>query len=147
LHGTRQFDHASSNAAANRNYISTGNYVNISRALRYHKIDGRFTEIERFVRDEFDWFLFRIGVFGQLIKLDIISYEEIDGHLNYVIDLIRKRKSELTAALELYMKEYSFSLAAFVLEQRKEYLEKENQKNQKRDTKQARNLSQSRFCL
>lgn len=99
------------------------------------------------MRDEFDWFLFRIGVFGQLIKSDIISYEEIDGHLNYVIDLIRKRKSELTAALELYMKEYSFSLAAFVLEQRKEYLEKENQKNQKRDTKQARNLSQSRFCL
>jgi hypothetical protein len=137
LQGPNSRERMSRNEYINQEYIQSGNHVIISDALRDHTIDriagvarittgnasysddSGFTEIEQFVRDEFDWFLFRLGVFGQLIQSKIISYDEVDGHLSYIVDLISKPGSELVKPLKLYMNRYGFSLAEYVVEERK----------------------------
>jgi len=102
-------------------YISTENYIVLSKALRIHNVSDVFSESEQFIRDEFDWFFFRLGVFGQLIRSEIISYDEIDGHLSYVIDLICDRGPELGAALQSYIRNYGFSHAAFLIQQKQSH--------------------------
>ena len=70
-HGANSLQRMTNNDHLNQKYIQSGSCVNISSALRSHKDidhsisdDTGFTEVEQFVRDEFDWFLFKLGVFG-----------------------------------------------------------------------------------
>jgi hypothetical protein len=85
IHDQSSKSDASENDHINRRYIITEKYVILSESLRDHTSQSgkyRFAEVERFVRDEVDWFLFKLGIFGQLIQSGIISYEEIDGLLD-----------------------------------------------------------------
>lgn len=106
-------------------FFSKNLVVIISQALRVHGKDDRFTELESAVRDEFDWFFFRLGQFQHMIVSKLFTYEEVEIHLDYVLDLFsgglpNRVSPALTKTLDAYMKNYSFAAAKSLIDARKE---------------------------
>lgn len=98
--------------------------LNIAESLRVHGADDRFNELEALVRDKFDWFLFRLGQFQHMISSGLFSYDEVDIHLSYELDLISNGlgpghvSPKLTAALMLYIEKYDFPAVAALIKAR-----------------------------
>jgi hypothetical protein len=98
--------------------------VIISQALRIHGDNDPFTETEIVVRDNFDWFFFRLGQFQHMIVSGLFSYEEVEIHLNYVLDLFsgglgdEHVSPELTQNIIAYTKKYSFPAAESLINAR-----------------------------
>jgi len=57
-----------------------------------------------------------------MIKSKIFSYDELELHLNYVLDLVSHGKDNVAAqlqdAIDLYVKNYDFYDAAKIMKQR-----------------------------
>jgi hypothetical protein len=121
------------------NFVDKKLVVIISQALRTHRKDDGFTEpgdsltelgkdhgfteLESTVRDEFDWFFFRLGQFQHMIASKLFSYEEVEIHLDYVLDLFSgglgdRVSAELTNKIIDYTEEYSFAAAKSLIDAR-----------------------------
>jgi hypothetical protein len=121
-----------------REYFVNKNYVIISNALRSHDDNDDFTEIETYVRDVFDWFFFRLGQFHQMIQANIYSYDEIEVHLKYILDLVSGGKEhiapDLQKAIHVYVKKYDFYDAAAIIEKSKAKREEPTRPNSRTET-------------
>jgi hypothetical protein len=95
-----------------RDKFNKGRFVIVARALRKHDASDHFTGPEALVRDNFDWFFFRLGQFQHLIQSGLFSYQEVDVHLSYVLDLIsgglENVSPKVTEAITEYVREYCF---------------------------------------
>ncbi|MGX1360718.1 hypothetical protein QNJ95_37165 [Bradyrhizobium elkanii] len=102
-------------------FLNEGRAVVIARALRKHD-DGGFTEHEAVVRDNFDWLFFRLGQFQHMIQSGLFTYQEVDIHLSYVLDLVSGGldyvSSEVTAAIASYVREYDFPATKALMDSR-----------------------------
>jgi hypothetical protein len=100
-----------------RKLMTDGRYVVLDRALRHHseRPDG-FTEHEAHARDAFDWFLLRLGQFQSMIDSRLFTYDEVEVHLEYVLDLVSGGGStvapELAGVLDAYIARYDFKPVA-----------------------------------
>jgi hypothetical protein len=98
--------------------------VIISQALRIHSDSDPFTELETNVRHEFDWFFFRLGQFQHMIVSKLFSYDEVEIHLDYVLDLFSGGlgddhvSPELTRNIDAYMVKYSFAATKSLIDAR-----------------------------
>ena len=99
----------------------------LSWALRNHDDKGNFSDLEAILRDEFDWFFFRLGMFQQFIDTEVVEYKEFDGFLNYIIDLVaqKDRSQQLGASLTFYIERYKFYKVADLIKLREAYLQKQ----------------------
>lgn len=95
----------------------------MTSALRYHlqgDVSTIFRDVERLIRDEFDWFFFRLGGFHQFIASGVLEYKELDGFLSYIIDLTYRNKSEpLNAAIAVFIREYDYGNVQKMIDLRK----------------------------
>jgi hypothetical protein len=84
-----------------RTKFESGEYVVVESALRiYMAGDTRFSKYERDVRDTFDWFFFRVGQFQNMIDAKLFTYEDLEVHLHYELDLISGGNSALTGSVQ-----------------------------------------------
>jgi len=83
------------------------NEVYILEALRDHAPSEIFTELEAFVRDEFDIFLFKLGQFNSLSKAGLFTFDEIEVHLRYVLDLLSGGRDHVPARLAEVVTNYA----------------------------------------
>jgi hypothetical protein len=102
-------------------FLNDGRAVVIARALRKHDDEG-FAEHEAVVRDNFDWLFFILGQFQHMIQSGLFTYQEVDIHLSYVLDLISGGldyvSPEVTAAVARYVREYDFPATKALMESR-----------------------------
>ncbi|WP_354132554.1 hypothetical protein [Bradyrhizobium sp. RT4b] len=124
LHDDKARAEAESRPNLRDNFLKNGQSVIIARALRKH--DGEsFTEHEAVVRDNFDWLFFRLGQFQHMIQSGLFTYQEVDIHLSYVLDLISGGldyvSSDVTAAIARYVCEYDFPATKALMDSRLEY--------------------------
>jgi hypothetical protein len=107
-------------------YFRSNHFVILVKALEPHteRQGDKFTRSEMHVRDEFDWFLFKLGTFQHLIDSKLITYSEIETHLKYTLDLISGGKEntsiDLTNRLYEYADFYDFDGAKALIRQRTE---------------------------
>jgi hypothetical protein len=103
-------------------FLAKNRAVVISKALRTHHTDSRFTELEALVRDNFDWLFFRLGQFQHMIQSELFTYDEVDIHLSYVLDLIsgglRNVSPDVTNAIAEYVREYDFPAVIILINSR-----------------------------
>jgi hypothetical protein len=98
--------------------------VIVSQALRIHGDNVQFTELESIVRSEFDWFFFRLGQFQHMIVSKLFSYDEVEIHLDYVLDLLSGGlgddhvSPELTKNIGAYMVRYGFAATKSLIDAR-----------------------------
>jgi hypothetical protein len=89
----------------------TRTLVVVSDALEYHEeISCNFTKCEAYTRDEFDWLFFRLGQFHALIESGLFTFDDLEKHLKYLLDLLTGRKGNISALLvkriEKYVQKY-----------------------------------------
>jgi hypothetical protein len=65
----------------------------ITRALRYHTVDGSFTPTEEFIRLTFDSFLGALERFECFIEVGLISSHDVRPYLKYWINVIGNKRS------------------------------------------------------
>jgi hypothetical protein len=98
--------------------------VIISHALRVHSDNDEFNELESAVRNDFDWFFFRLGQFQDMIVSKLFSYDEVEIHLDYVLDLFsgglgdHHVSPELTKNIDAYMVAYGFAATKSLIDAR-----------------------------
>jgi hypothetical protein len=103
-----------------------GNAVFLVDALRIHRDDKDFTDAESDIRSTFDWFLFRLGQFQHMIDSGLFSYEEVDIHLSYDLDLLSDGLGPghvslaLTPCINAYIDKYRFAAAKRLIASRVE---------------------------
>ncbi|PIT04187.1 hypothetical protein TSA1_28065 [Bradyrhizobium nitroreducens] len=89
--------------------------VILTSALRQND-STPFTKLEMLVRDDFDWFFFRLGQFQHMIQAGLFSYAEVEVHLSYVLDLISGGidhvSPKLVEAIDRYVQLYDFPAVA-----------------------------------
>jgi hypothetical protein len=99
----------------------SGAVVLLTQALRQHDLRG-FTEREQWIRDEFDWLFFKLDQFQHLIDSKLVSFEEVDVHLKYLLDLLTGGHSWLSSrtvtALATYLELYDFEATKKLTESR-----------------------------
>lgn len=121
LHDDAAYAEAQNRPKLRDQFLNEGRAVVIARALRKHDDEG-FTEHEAVVRDNFDWLFFRLGQFQHMIQSGLFTYQEVDIHLSYVLDLISGGldyvSSEVTAAIAGYVREYDFPATKALMDSR-----------------------------
>ncbi|WOJ89068.1 hypothetical protein RZS28_14835 [Methylocapsa polymorpha] len=104
-------------------YFKTMRFVILENALRWHEVPPELRDLEIYIRQEFDWFLFKLELFEHMIKSKVFSYEEIEAHLSYVLDLVSNGKEHvgigLRDAIANYIDKYDFPLATSIINRRK----------------------------
>jgi hypothetical protein len=126
LHDDKAHAEAENQSTLLDEFLDKNRAVIISRALRKHD-NSPFTELEAVVRDNFDWFFFRLGQFQHMIRSDLFTYQEVDVHLSYVLDLIsgglNNVSPKVTDAIAHYVREYDFPAVGALIACRIGYLE------------------------
>ncbi|HEV7409510.1 MAG TPA: hypothetical protein VGO01_13575 [Bradyrhizobium sp.] len=107
-----------------KEFFDEDRVVIVAQALRLHTDNGQFTELENAVRNEFDWFFFRLGQFQHMIVSKLFSYDEVEVHLDYVLDLFSGGlgdghvSPDLTKNIDAYMVKYGFTAAKSLIDAR-----------------------------
>jgi hypothetical protein len=107
-----------------KEFFDENRVVIVAQALRLHTDNGQFTELENVVRNEFDWFFFRLGQFQHMIVSKLFSYDEVEVHLGYVLDLFSGGlgdghvSPELTKNIDAYMVKYDFAATKSLIDAR-----------------------------
>jgi hypothetical protein len=119
LHDDRALKEAESRPGLRDEFLKKGRSVVVARALREHDSNDDFTEPEALVRDNFDWFFFRLGQFQHMVQSGLFPYEDVDVHLSYTLDLIsgglKHVSPTVTEAIAHYIREYDFpSITALI---------------------------------
>lgn len=68
LHDDEAREEAARQSGLRDKFLNEGRSVVVDRALRKHDGNDHFTEPEALVRDNFDWFFFRLGQFQHMIE-------------------------------------------------------------------------------
>ena len=119
-------DEAEKRKRVGENPIPGDKVVVLAEALRDHNDNGveRFTPLEALVRDDFDWFFFRLEQFHHMIQSNLFTYSELEVHLRYVLDLISGGRDyvskTLVGQIEVYAKTYDFQGTEALIKKRKE---------------------------
>jgi hypothetical protein len=112
VHDDDAFAKARDQESLREEFIDKNIVVVIARALREHDGDDPFTELEVLVRDNFDWFFFRLGQFQHMIQSGLFTYQEVEIHLSYVLDLVsgglNNVSPKLVEAIAHYVDRYDF---------------------------------------
>jgi hypothetical protein len=105
-----------------KQYFDSGHFVVLADALKSEGSNS-FTDWEMCARDDIDHFLNRFGRFQHLIDAGLFSFEEIEVHMKYVLDMLCGRKDHvsktLVAQLEKYIANYDFTGAASLMAESK----------------------------
>jgi hypothetical protein len=124
VHSNIEHSMAKKEEALRKEFFDKGRVVIVAQALRLHTDNGQFTEIENVVRNEFDWFFFRLGQFQHMIVSKLFSYDEEEVHLDYVLDLFSGGlgddhvSPELTKNIDAYMVKYGFAATKSLIDAR-----------------------------
>jgi hypothetical protein len=96
--------------------------IALDHALRSDKDGPDFDDDEMALRDEFDTFCFKLGQLQHLSEAGLFSYEDLEIHLRYVLDLISGGIPRVSLALRKriveYVKEYDFPAVSRLIEAR-----------------------------
>jgi hypothetical protein len=124
VHDNVEYGKARNEQSLRTEFFDKNLVVIISQALRStYGPNHHFTELEVAVRDDFDWFFFRLGQFQHMLVSGLFSYEEVEIHLSYVLDLFsgggaRDVSPDLTKNIDAYMQEYSLVAARSLIDHR-----------------------------
>ncbi|WP_426436015.1 hypothetical protein [Bradyrhizobium genosp. P] len=126
LHDDRVLAEVANRRNLRDEFLNTGRSVVVARALRTHD-DKEFSEHEAVVRDNFDWLFFRLGQFQHMIQSGLFTYQEVDIHMSYVLDLVSGGldyvSPAVTAAIARYVREYDFPATEALMDSRIDWRE------------------------
>ena len=93
-------------------FIKTNRFIILSDALSKNESIHGFSIYEMEIRDKFDWTFYRLGHFNNLIIAELYTFNEIEVHLGYCLDLLsgysKNARPELVLVAQEYMRKYDF---------------------------------------